>query len=85
LPPDFEFFLTPNPPLPTETVPYIGEPVALVVAKTRALAADAVEQVEVDWEPLPAVVAPRDALDPHALSSRTECCLSDYQARDLTS
>jgi len=64
VPPDFEVFLTPNPPLSTETVRYVGEPVALVVAGTRALAADAAEQVEVDWEPLPAVAAARDALDP---------------------
>jgi len=64
VPPDFEVFLTPNPPLSTETVRYVGEPVALVVAETRALAADAAEQVEVDWEPLPAVAAARDALDP---------------------
>ena len=37
-----------------ETV-HVGEPIALVVAETRALAEDAAELVEVDYAPLPAV------------------------------
>jgi carbon-monoxide dehydrogenase large subunit len=43
-------------------VRHVGEPVALVVAATRAAAMDAAERVAVDYEPLPAVVAGRDAL-----------------------
>jgi carbon-monoxide dehydrogenase large subunit len=73
LPPGFEVFLTPNPPLPTERVRYVGEAVALVVAETRALAEDAAEQVAVDWEPLPAMVSPRDALAPHAPRIWPDC------------
>lgn len=38
-----------------EKVCYQGEPVAIVVADTRALAEDAAEAVYVEWEPLPAV------------------------------
>jgi aerobic carbon-monoxide dehydrogenase large subunit len=35
---------------------YVGEVVAMVVADSRALAEDALERIEIDWEPLPAVV-----------------------------
>ena len=42
-------------PLATRRVRYVGEPVALVVARSRAAAEDAAERVEVDLEPLPAV------------------------------
>jgi carbon-monoxide dehydrogenase large subunit len=41
-----------------------GEAVAAVVAKTRALAEDAAELVEVDYEPLPPVTDAETALDP---------------------
>jgi carbon-monoxide dehydrogenase large subunit len=34
----------------------------MVVAETAALAADAAERVRIDWEPLPAVTATRDAV-----------------------
>ncbi len=40
---------------------YAGEPVVAVVAETRELARDASELVEVDYEPLPAVVDARKA------------------------
>ena len=42
-------------PLATCRVRYVGEPLALVVARSRAAAEDAAERVEVDLEPLPAV------------------------------
>ncbi len=38
-------------------------PVAVVVAESRALAKDAIELVEVDWEPLPAVIGIKEALE----------------------
>jgi 2-furoyl-CoA dehydrogenase large subunit len=44
-------------------VRYVGEPVVAVVAETRELARDASELVEVDYEPLPAVVDARQAQD----------------------
>ena len=43
------------------TVRYAGQPVAAVVAETRAQAVDAAELVIVDFEPLPAVVDPEAA------------------------
>ena len=66
LPPGFEVYLTPNTPLPAGTVRYVGEAVALVVAETAALAADAAELVDVDWQPLPTVVDARAAMGPEA-------------------
>lgn len=62
LPESFEVAVTPNLPLPVETVRYCGEAVALVVAETAALAADGGELVEVDYEPLPAVTDARSAM-----------------------
>jgi len=44
-------------------VRYVGEPVVAVVAETRELARDASELVEVDYEPLAAVVDARRAQD----------------------
>ncbi|MCF7548092.1 xanthine dehydrogenase family protein molybdopterin-binding subunit [Pseudonocardia sp. WMMC193] len=57
---------TPRPPLATDRVRFVGEAVALVVAGTRAQAVDAAELVEVDYDPLPAVVDPEAALAPDA-------------------
>jgi carbon-monoxide dehydrogenase large subunit len=51
-----------QPPLALEKVRYVGQPVALVVAETRARAVDAAELVDVDYDPLPAVVDMEDAL-----------------------
>jgi 2-furoyl-CoA dehydrogenase large subunit len=50
-------------PIAVERVRYVGEPVAVVVAADRYLAEDALELIEVGYEPLPANVDPRKALD----------------------
>jgi 2-furoyl-CoA dehydrogenase large subunit len=50
----------------TDKVRFVGEPVAVVVARNRYLAEDAAEKVAVRYEPLPAVVDPERALDPGA-------------------
>ena len=47
---------TPRPPLAEDEVRFVGDPVALVVAESLYLAEDAAELVDVDYEPLPAVV-----------------------------
>ena len=44
----------------------VGDRVAFVVAETAAQARDAVELIEIDYEPLPAVVAVEDAIKPGA-------------------
>jgi carbon-monoxide dehydrogenase large subunit len=46
----------PFPPLASGRVVFVGDPVALVVAESRALAEDGCELVEVDYETRPAVV-----------------------------
>jgi aerobic carbon-monoxide dehydrogenase large subunit len=48
-------------PLATDEVRYAGDGVAVVAARSRAGAEDAAELVEVDYEPLPAVVDPEAA------------------------
>src|SRR6516164_3642863 len=50
-----KFAFTPQPVLAEGKVRYVGEPVALIVAETRAQALDAAEMVMVDYSPLPAV------------------------------
>jgi CO/xanthine dehydrogenase Mo-binding subunit len=49
-----------------ERVVYYGQPVAVVLAETEAAAADGAARVEVDIEPLPAVVDPLKAMAPDA-------------------
>lgn len=46
---------TPRPPLAEGTVKFVGDPVALVVAENRYIAEDAIELVDVDYDPLPAI------------------------------
>lgn len=48
-------FIGDHRPLPTDKARYVGEALAIVIAETRAQAADAAEAVEVDYEPLPSV------------------------------
>ncbi|MBI3105503.1 MAG: xanthine dehydrogenase family protein molybdopterin-binding subunit [Candidatus Rokubacteria bacterium] len=48
------------------TAHFVGEPVAVVVARDRYLAEDALDAIEVDYEPLPAVVDQEAALAPNA-------------------
>ncbi len=57
---------TPKPFLARERVCFLGEPVALVVAESAALAADAAEMVRVEIAELPAVTGKEDALAPDA-------------------
>src|SRR3954463_15578934 len=58
--------------LPVEKVMYQAQEVAAVIATDRYTAADGVDAVEVDYEPLPVVVDPRKALEPGAPVLRTD-------------
>jgi len=51
--PEFKAYL--QPVIAKDKVRYVGEPVAVVVAETHALAEDALEKVELDIERLPAL------------------------------
>jgi carbon-monoxide dehydrogenase large subunit len=52
---------------------YVGEPVALVVAETRAIAEDAASQVVLAYDLLRGVVDPREGLKPGAPKARLDC------------
>ncbi len=54
-------------PLATDEVRYVGDAVAVVVARSRYEAADALEAIEVDYEPLPAVLDMEEALKDEVL------------------
>ncbi|HXZ03109.1 MAG TPA: xanthine dehydrogenase family protein molybdopterin-binding subunit [Stellaceae bacterium] len=56
----------PHPVLAQGKVRHIGDPVAVVIAETRAQAKDAAELIVVDYKPLPAVVSAEAALKPGA-------------------
>jgi carbon-monoxide dehydrogenase large subunit len=56
------FTYIPQPPLAIDDVRYVGQPVALVIARTSDEARDAAELIEVDYEPLTAVTTTKAAL-----------------------
>jgi carbon-monoxide dehydrogenase large subunit len=64
--PDMWIADEPHPVLARESVRYVGQPIALVAAESRALAEDAAELVVPDYETLDAVVDAREA--PEALT-----------------
>jgi carbon-monoxide dehydrogenase large subunit len=53
-------------PLAKDKVRHLGEPIAVIVAESRYLAEDALADIQVDYEPLPAVVDLERALEPAA-------------------
>lgn len=55
-----------RPSLPTDKVRFVGDPVALVIAKTKEQARDAAEAVMLDIDALPAIVNVADATKPGA-------------------
>lgn len=59
-------FVPPTPALATDRVRRVGDYVAFVVAETPYQAMDAAELVDVDYEPLPAIVSTEGAVAPDA-------------------
>ncbi|HJQ55825.1 MAG TPA: xanthine dehydrogenase family protein molybdopterin-binding subunit [Vineibacter sp.] len=51
-----------HPPMAVDTVRYVGDTVAMVIAATQAEAKDAAEQIVVDYEVLPAIIDPVKAV-----------------------
>jgi len=51
---------TPRPLLALDEVRHVGDPVAVVIAETLAQAKDAADALDVDYEPLPAVIDVRE-------------------------
>ncbi len=56
----------PRTPLTGDRVHYVGEPVAMVLANDPRTAVNGAERVDVDYEPLPHVLDPWEALSPGA-------------------
>jgi CO/xanthine dehydrogenase Mo-binding subunit len=54
------------PVLASEVVRFVGEPIALVAAETAAVAQQALRLIEIEYEPLPGVFDPLEALQPGA-------------------
>jgi len=55
-----------TPAMPDDKARLVGDPVALVLAETRALAEDAAELVGIEWEVLPAIASVAQAQAPGA-------------------
>jgi aerobic carbon-monoxide dehydrogenase large subunit len=55
-------FAPPHRGLAQDRVRYVGDPVALVIAETRAQAEDAAELVAIEYEPLPSVTSTAEAI-----------------------
>jgi carbon-monoxide dehydrogenase large subunit len=66
-------FTHPFPALVRDRVRRVGDYVAFVVAETAAAARDASEAIEVDYEPLPAVVSAEEAMKPGAPAVWDDC------------
>ncbi|MBA3431925.1 MAG: xanthine dehydrogenase family protein molybdopterin-binding subunit, partial [Actinobacteria bacterium] len=62
-------FLRPH--LAHEKVRYVGEPIAVVAARSAASAVDAADLVWVDYQPLPAVVDPRQSVEDKVIIHET--------------
>jgi carbon-monoxide dehydrogenase large subunit len=58
-----DIVIPPHPPLAVDEVRYVGEAVAVVVARDRYTAADALASIDVTYEPLDPVLDIRTALD----------------------
>ncbi len=70
--------------LAMDRVRYVGEPIALVIAESRALAEDGAELVQIEFESLPAVVDVKDAIQSDAIilhPGTPSNCVSDRSFR----
>ena len=69
--------------LAVERVRYVGEPVALVVAESRYIAEDAAELVEIEYEPLAAVIDPLEACESDAPLLHPEAKTNEVSVREF--
>ena len=67
--------------LAVEHVRYVGEAVALVVAENRYIAEDAAELVEIEYEPLEAVIDPMAACEKIAPLLHPACKTNEISVR----
>jgi aerobic carbon-monoxide dehydrogenase large subunit len=75
----------PRPPMATDKVRFAGDIVAVALAPTREASADAAELVEVDYEPLPVLVGPTEAVKDETVlfdDAGTNICFARPAASD---
>ncbi len=66
-------FVAPQPALVSDTVKFVGDYVAFIVAETVNQAKDAAELIMVDYDPLPAVIDTASASDPETSAVWEDC------------
>jgi aerobic carbon-monoxide dehydrogenase large subunit len=77
------YYATPILPLARGKVRYVGEPVVGVVAESRYLAEDALELIAIDFEPLPTIIDPANAVLPGAALLHEEAGTNVLVAREF--
>ncbi len=77
------YYATPILPLARGKVRYVGEPVVGVIAQSRYHAEDASELVAIDYEPLPLVIDPEQAVRPGAPLLHDEAGTNVLVAREF--
>lgn len=70
--------------LAVERVRFVGEPVAIIIAVDRYIAEDAAEAVEIDYDALPAIVDPREAIRQDAALVHEAVGSNELSRRDFT-
>jgi carbon-monoxide dehydrogenase large subunit len=81
-----DIVIPPHPPMATDVVRYVGEAVAVVVARDRYAAADALAAVDVEYEPLPPVLDMRTALEdgsPKVHEAGNKCFVWPFAQGDI--
>jgi carbon-monoxide dehydrogenase large subunit len=83
-----DIVMPPHPPMATDEVRYVGEAVAVVIARDRYEAADAIAAVDVNYEPLPPVLDMRAALEegsPTVHEAGNKCYVWPFVQGDIDS
>ncbi len=81
--PKFGALVQDQPALASDLVRHFGEPLAVVIASSKAIARKAASLVKVDYEPLDPVFDPVEAIEPHASRLHAQGNLiSRYEVKD---
>ena len=83
-----DYHATPITALARDKVRYVGEPVVAVVAESRYLAEDALELINIEFEPLPVVIDPEEAAKPsapllHEDAGTNVLCTREFKTGDV--
>lgn len=76
-PQKFGLYLQDKSILPVDRVRYVGEQVAVVIARTKTIADEAVDLIDVKYEVLPAIMDQMEAMKPDAILIHPD--LADYE------